>query len=342
MSASEATDGAGRLWPAVTEGQAYLLGILAGGFVDSDRGTIELEVTGSDKRIARLLERFRIGRVALERGRLRVRGKHLESDLAAAGLPVDRAWQLPELPEPLRNAFVRGLFDVRGHLPEPSEAAELSCALTTRSGLREALTTHYAGASVANTGALVTLSWRGVNALDTLGSLYETATLFRKSHRRSYWAWASAFPPRHEDESELRIQWTACQPGAVAPFKARVSDSGYDLTLIREVKRIGSVVLYGSGIQVVPPAGWYLDVVPRSSIIKTGYIVANSVGVIDRSYRGEIMVPLIKLDPAASELALPARVAQMIPRPIVHFSVQATDNAGTTQRGSGGFGSTGT
>src|SRR5690606_24856435 len=158
MSASEATDGAGRLWPAVTEGQAYLLGILAGGFVDSDRGTIELEVTGSDKRIARLLERFRIGRVALERGRLRVRGKHLESDLAAAGLPVDRAWQLPELPEPLRNAFVRGLFDVRGHLPEPSEAAELSCALTTRSGLREALTTHYAGASVANTGALVTLS----------------------------------------------------------------------------------------------------------------------------------------------------------------------------------------
>ncbi|HEU5075560.1 MAG TPA: hypothetical protein VFU02_15315, partial [Polyangiaceae bacterium] len=107
------------------------------------------------------------------------------------------------------------------------------------------------------------------------------------------------------------------------------------------VKRFGSTVLYGSGIQVAPPAGWYFDVVPRSSIIKTGYIVANSVGVIDRSYRGEVMVPLVKIDPDAPELVLPARVAQMIPRPIVHMQIRAVGSAGTTQRGSGGFGSTG-
>lgn len=330
-----------RIWPATDEGQAYLLGILAGGFVKSERGVVELELSGGKKRIARLFERLRIGRVGVVRGRVRVRGKHLGQDLTDAGLPLDGAWQLPVLPEPLRHAFVRGLFDVRAELPHPSEHDRLCCSLTTRSGLAEAVGAHYAGAELSNAGPFITVSWCGVNALDTLGSLYESATLFRKSRRRCYLAWASAFPARPGRESELCFRWSPCHAGAVAPFKARVSDSGYDLTLIREVKRFGSTVLYGSGIQVAPPEGWYFDVVPRSSIIKTGYIVANSVGVIDRSYRGEVMVPLVKIDPAAPELSLPARVAQMIPRPIVHLQVRAASGAGTTQRGSGGFGSTG-
>ena len=335
----------GRVWPITEEAQAYLLGILAGGFVDSERGTIELELSGSEKRIARLFTRLMVGRVSIDRGRLRIRGKHLEDDLAAAGLPVDGPWRLPELPPLLRHAFVRGLCDVRGRVPEPSSEAgseaELECVLSVRAGLAEALATHYAGAERLGTGAFVTLTWHGVNALDTLGDLYDAATLFSKRRRRAYLAWSSAFPARRERDSELSFHWAACHEGAVPPFKARVSDSGYDLTLIREVKRLGSVVLYGSGLQIAPPAGWYFDVVPRSSIIKTGYIVANSVGVIDRSYRGEVMVPLIKIDPAAPELPLPARVAQMIPRPIVHMRALGVDSAGTTQRGSGGFGSTG-
>jgi dUTP pyrophosphatase len=129
---------------------------------------------------------------------------------------------------------------------------------------------------------------------------------------------------------------------AVAPFKARVSDSGYDLTVIRRVKQHGTVTLFGTGLSVRPPYGWYFDVVPRSSIIKSGYLSANSVGVIDRSYRGEIMVPLLKIDPDAPDLELPARVAQMIPRPIVHLSPIARETLNSTQRGTGGFGSTGT
>lgn len=332
---------AGRIWPALDEGHAYLLGILASGFVNSERGTIELELSGGEKRIARLFARLLTGRVSIDRGRLRIRGKYLEEDLAAAGLPVDGPWQLPALSNELRDAFVRGLFDVRGRIAEPSDRAELECELTVRAGLAEALGAHYAGAEREGTGAFVTLAWHGVNALDTLGSLYESATLFSKRRRSAYLTWANAFPARRTVDTELSFHWAACHDGAVPPFKARVSDSGYDLTLIREVKRLGNVVLYGSGLSIAPPPGWYFDVVPRSSIIKTGYIVANSVGVIDRSYRGEVMVPLIKIDPAAPELPLPARVAQMIPRPIVHMRALAVDSAGTTQRGSGGFGSTG-
>ncbi|MCH2111008.1 MAG: dUTP diphosphatase, partial [Polyangiaceae bacterium] len=99
--------------------------------------------------------------------------------------------------------------------------------------------------------------------------------------------------------------------------------------------------LYGTGLIVEPPYGWYFDVVPRSSIIKTGYLLANSVGVIDRSYRGELMIPLLKIDPKAPEISLPRRIAQLIPRPIVHMPVAEVQQLGATQRGNGGFGSTG-
>jgi deoxyuridine 5'-triphosphate nucleotidohydrolase len=330
-----------RFWPIQSEAQAYLLGIFVGSFVDFREGDIELDLRGGAKRVARLFERLGIGRVSVERGRVRLRAKRLERDLENAGLPLDAAWRLPELPDPFRNAFVRGLFDVAGEVPELADHAELYCTLTLNSTLAEALSSHYAGAEIAMRGSLCTLTWHGVNALDTLGSLYDSATLFKKSRRRCYLAWAGSFPTRRAPDLGLSFRWVACDPRAVAPFKTRVSDSGYDLTLIREVKRFGSCVLYGTGLQVAPPPGWYFDVVPRSSIIKSGYMVANSVGVIDRSYRGEVMVPLVKVDPGAPELELPARVAQMIPRPIVHMLAESSGSADTTQRGGGGFGSTG-
>jgi dUTP pyrophosphatase len=69
--------------------------------------------------------------------------------------------------------------------------------------------------------------------------------------------------------------------------------------------------------------------------------MANSFGVIDRAYRGEILVPLIKLDPQAPDLELPCRIAQLIPRPIVHVEWVLVDNLDETERGEGGFGSTG-
>jgi len=110
---------------------------------------------------------------------------------------------------------------------------------------------------------------------------------------------------------------------------------------VAELKRVGPTILYGTGISAEPPQGYYLDVVPRSSIIKLGYTISNSVGIIDRAYRGEIMVPLVKLDPSVPDLALPARVAQLIPRPIVHFPLIEVESLSHTHRGAGGFGSSG-
>lgn len=128
---------------------------------------------------------------------------------------------------------------------------------------------------------------------------------------------------------------------AVTPSKSNPSDSGYDLTLIRKKKNYGKVELYDTGIKIQPPQGYYFDMVPRSSIMKSGYILANSVGIIDQSYRGNIMVPLIKIDDKQPDLVLPCRLIQLIPRKFIHFDMIEVDESELTKtiRGTGGFGS---
>lgn len=128
---------------------------------------------------------------------------------------------------------------------------------------------------------------------------------------------------------------------AVLPTKAHPSDSGFDLTLISAVKSFGDVALYGTGIKVKPPEGYYFDVVPRSSVSKTGYMLANSVGIIDQSYTGEILVALRKVDKTAPDLELPVRMAQLILRPMIPVDMEEVAELPTSERGDGGFGSTG-
>jgi deoxyuridine 5'-triphosphate nucleotidohydrolase len=246
-----------------------------------------------------------------------------------------------------RSAFVRGYFDRAGQVPDPSSTV-LLVRLPRPKALwfEEALVTALGGPVEVSARRL---SWSGPAALDLLGRLYGSLPvepgefrLVRPKNLRRYQLWCSVITgvlPSRSPIEALRV--TRLDPRAVLPSKVRISDSGYDLSLIAERKRFGQVVLYGTGLAVEPPFGWYLDVVARSSLIKTGYIVANSVGVIDRAYRGEIMVPLIKLDPESPDLVLPVRAVQLVPRPIVHLAVVDALELSTTERGALGFGSSG-
>lgn len=136
------------------------------------------------------------------------------------------------------------------------------------------------------------------------------------------------------------ITYTKLSELAVRPSKSRASDSGYDLTLISIIKQVGDVTFYGTGITVKPPTGFYLDLVPRSSLSKQGYMLANSTGIIDNTYRGEIIVALRKFS-GFKDLELPAKVVQIIPRKRYHFDVVEASNIDKTSRNDGGFGSTG-
>lgn len=141
--------------------------------------------------------------------------------------------------------------------------------------------------------------------------------------------------------SDTSLLVTKLSEKAVMPFKARASDAGYDLTAISLRNQEDEVFYFGTGIAVQPPFGYYMDVVPRSSIAKSGYALANSVGIIDPTYSGEIVIALRRVVPDATPIDLPSRIAQMIPRQIIHLDLIEAKEASATVRGSGGFGSSG-
>ncbi len=169
------------------------------------------------------------------------------------------------------------------------------------------------------------VKWYSTDAIDLLAHLddsYYNTTLNTQLH------------------GQLECNFTKSRIDAVSPQKAHGSDSGYDLTLLEVVKQVGDVFFFTTGIKVAPPHGYYFDLVPRSSISKTGYMLANSVGIIDQNYRGDIIVPLRKIDSNAESLKLPCKLVQLIPRAWHHFVMNHVENLDETMRGSDGFGST--
>lgn len=128
---------------------------------------------------------------------------------------------------------------------------------------------------------------------------------------------------------------------AVIPTKAHEGDAGYDLTIINKIKDYSeNISVYTTGIRIAPDKGYHTEIIARSSLFKKGYMIVNNVGIIDNSYRGPLIIVLEKIDPNAEELELPARVAQLIPRKTITFSITEVAELSETDRGEGGFGST--
>lgn len=130
---------------------------------------------------------------------------------------------------------------------------------------------------------------------------------------------------------------------AIPPSKAHQNDAGFDLHIIgvKAGTEDRPAPLYRTGVAVSPPPGWYFDMVVRSSTVKKGYGLANSVGVIDPGYRGEIFAPLVKLRADIEPLEFPNRALQLILRPLPKAQVCIVESLDETDRGTGGFGSTG-
>lgn len=131
---------------------------------------------------------------------------------------------------------------------------------------------------------------------------------------------------------------------AVLPTKAHSDDVGYDVTLISEVERLSSkTAMYDTGIIVAPLSmNTYVELVPRSSLHKLGYVLANSVGIIDPNYRGTLKVVLTKVDDDLPDITLPFKCVQMIVRNLeLSEIIQIERLDSNTKRGNGGFGSSG-
>lgn len=130
-------------------------------------------------------------------------------------------------------------------------------------------------------------------------------------------------------------------PNAIIPTKGTAFSIGYDLTAISVAKKLSSrTVLYDTGIKVQPPHGYYTEILPRSSLSKTGYILSNSVGTIDPDYTGRLLIALTKVDDSCPDLELPFTRCQLVLRKAEFYNMREVKELDETVRGDGGFGST--
>lgn len=181
--------------------------------------------------------------------------------------------------------------------------------------------------------------WTGVNALDFLARMYNNAGIFLQRKRGVFISLANQQTP-YIDRLPV-FKWARTIPGAPKPEKNRFSDSGYDLHLVKKMKVQGGVHYFDTGIQVQPENGYYFDLVGRSSISKSGWMVANNIGIIDTSYTGTVIVALVKIDPEAPEIQLPCKLVQLIPRQLILMEPIEVECLDATERGDKGFGSSG-
>jgi dUTP pyrophosphatase len=139
----------------------------------------------------------------------------------------------------------------------------------------------------------------------------------------------------------MEVLFVKDDPQAVVPTKGTQYSVGYDLTAISVYKKLSDkTTLYDTGIIVQPPPGYYTEILPRSSITKTGYILSNSVGTIDSDYRGRLLIALTRVDEGFPELTLPFTKCQLVLRRHEDYTIRQVDSLTDTERGSGGFGST--
>ena len=138
----------------------------------------------------------------------------------------------------------------------------------------------------------------------------------------------------------MKIKIKKLDENSTLPYRATGAAAGYDLFCTHyEVE--GSHLIYHTGVAVAIPEGYAGFLFPRSSVYKTGLQLSNSVGVVDSDYRGEIMLRYEIKNPREYDAYGPGdRCGQLVIVPVadIQFEVGELDD---TNRGDGGFGSTG-
>lgn len=134
-------------------------------------------------------------------------------------------------------------------------------------------------------------------------------------------------------------------PDSKMPEKAHDSDIGFDLFTHTVEYLVGNtpypeIVKVYTGIAIEPTPGYYFILSQRSSSYKKGIILHNGIGIIDPSYRGEI-IGVFRMMPGYEKIENQERLLQIIPQMQITSFVVKADELSNTDRGDGGFGSSG-
>ena len=142
----------------------------------------------------------------------------------------------------------------------------------------------------------------------------------------------------------MKVRIKKLNENAVIPSYAKDGDAGMDLVATSVISENDTQITYGIGLALEIPNGFVGLIFPRSSVRKTRLMLSNCVGVVDSGYRGELQATFNKINQnsiAENDYKVGDRVAQImiIPHPPIEF--KEVNDLSETERGEGGFGSTG-
>jgi dUTP pyrophosphatase len=142
----------------------------------------------------------------------------------------------------------------------------------------------------------------------------------------------------------MKVRIKKLSENSVIPTYAKSGDAGMDLVATSIISETDTQITYGVGLALEIPNGFVGLIFPRSSVRKTRLMLSNCVGVVDSGYRGELQATFNKVNQnsiADNDYQVGDRIAQImiIPHPPIEFDEVA--ELSDTERGDGGFGSTG-
>lgn len=139
------------------------------------------------------------------------------------------------------------------------------------------------------------------------------------------------------------LKFKRIHPDAVLPEYAHESDAGMDVRSVDELTIFpGKRALVHTGLVMMLPPMYEAQVRPRSGLaLKSGITVLNTPGTIDAGYRGEVGVILANFGDSEFKVSKGDKIAQIVVAPVTRAVIEETDSIDETDRGEGGFGSTG-
>lgn len=141
----------------------------------------------------------------------------------------------------------------------------------------------------------------------------------------------------------MTVKFRKIDPAAILPSYAHPGDAGMDVRSVEELAiDPGGRSLVRTGLVMMLPPGYEAQVRPRSGLaLKNGVTVLNTPGTIDEGYRGEVGVILANFGAEPFKVEKGAKIAQIVIAPCTRAEIVETDEVDATERGEGGFGSTG-
>lgn len=141
----------------------------------------------------------------------------------------------------------------------------------------------------------------------------------------------------------MKLGFKRIHPDATLPAYAHASDAGMDVRSIEDLTiPAGKRALVHTGLVMALPPMYEAQVRPRSGLaLKHGVTVLNTPGTIDSGYRGEVGVILANFGEADFEIKKGDKIAQIVIAPVTQPEIVEIESVDETDRGAGGFGSTG-